>query len=94
MVEYVAEGLLESVRSMAERLKEKTIGLKGKKLSLTPKQEELLKLLAEDGSMGSARICQKMKINRARVNQLIAPLVKAGLVIKEGTTRGVKYSLA
>ena len=32
-----------------------------------------------------------MSINRARVNQLIAPMVKAKIVIKEGKTRSASY---
>ena len=92
-IDYVAEGLLESVQKVSDRLK--VIKRKDiKKISLTPKQEELLKILSEYGEIGSAEICKHMRINRARVNQLIAPLVKAGIVIKKGTTRAVKYNLA
>lgn len=83
-VEYVAQGLLEAVQSVVKRIKA---------MSMTPKQDELLKLLKKHGTLGSTQICDRMNINRARVNQLIAPLVKAGIVIKEGTTRAVKYTL-
>ena len=93
-IDYVVEGLLDSVQKIFDRLKtvRRTKGVE--KIALTPKQEELLKLFSEHGVMGSAQICKYMKINRARVNQLIAPLVKAGVVIKQGITRAVKYSLA
>jgi len=93
-IDYVTEGLLESVQKIANRLK--TVrGTKGtKKVTLTPKQEELLKLLSEHGVMGSAEICKDMQINRARVHQLISPLIKAGIVVKKGTTRAAKYNLA
>jgi len=93
-IDYVAEGLLDSVQKISDRLKmvRRTKGVD--KIALTPKQEELLKLLSEHGIMGSSQICKFMKINRARVNQLIAPLVRTGIVIKQGTTRAVKYSLA
>jgi len=93
-VEYVAQGLLDSVQKIAERLKGERRILQGEKLSLTQKQEELLKILAGAGALGSAQICQKMNINRARVNQLIAPLVKAGVVIQKGKTRAARYVLA
>jgi len=93
-VEYVAEGLLDSVQKIVERLKGKRRIFQEKKLALTPKQEELLKILAGEGVLGSAPICQKMNINRARVNQLIAPLVKAGIVIQKGKTRAASYVLA
>ncbi len=91
-IEYIAQGLLESIQTVARRLKEGNRG--GKPIALTPKQKELLELLAKEGVIGSAEICKQMKINRARVNQLIAPLVKAGVVIMEGTTRAVKYRIA
>ena len=93
-IEYVAQGLLESVQAMAKRIKNQKISYKGKKIKLTPKQEELLKMISEHGSVGSIQICQQMKINRSRVNQLIAPLIKAGFVIREGNTRAAKYTLA
>ncbi|VAW16138.1 hypothetical protein MNBD_BACTEROID05-467, partial [hydrothermal vent metagenome] len=93
-IDYVAEGLLDSVQEISDRLKTVRRTKGTKKVVLTPKQEELLNLLSEHGIMGSSQICECMKINRARVNQLIAPLVKVGIVIKEGTTRAVRYSLA
>jgi Fic family protein len=90
-IEYIAKGLLEAIQHVSNRIKEET--RKYKQIALTPKQNELLNLLEENGILGSAEICKRMKINRARVNQLIGPLVKAGIVMKEGTTRAVKYSL-
>lgn len=91
-IEYIAMGLLEAIQVVCKRIKE---GLyQHKQRSLTPKQNELLELLERAGVLGSAQICKQMKINRARVNQLIAPLVRAGLVSKEGVTRSVLYRLA
>jgi Fic family protein len=90
-IEYFAQGLLKALQVVSKRVKE---GVRNyTKAALTPKQNELLELLEKNGVLGSAEICNKMSINRARVNQLIAPMVKAGIVIKEGTTRAVKYSL-
>ncbi len=91
-IEYIADGLSKAVQTVAQRVKEQKRELKN--LSLTPKQNELLTLLEKHGLLGSAEICQAMNINRARVNQLIAPLVKAGVVIKEGTTKAVKYRIS
>jgi Fic family protein len=91
-IEYVAQGLVEAIQAVAQRMKEET--RKHRHPSLTPKQNELLELLEKKGRIGSSEICEAMTINRARVNQLIAPLVKANIVIKEGTTRAVKYQLA
>jgi DNA-binding MarR family transcriptional regulator len=66
----------------------------GRTVHLTPKQDELLTLLKEEGIMTSTQIGKIMKVNRARVNQLVGPLVKAGIVFREGTTRGARYGLA
>lgn len=92
-IDYVAEGLLAAVQAISERLKvvKRPRGMKN--IALTPKQEELLKLISEKGGIGSSEIMRRMQINRARVHQLIAPLVKAGIVEKEGKTRGVRYGI-
>jgi len=93
-VDYIAEGLFFSAKEVADRAKSATRSRKKTQVTLTPKQEELLHLIDEYGTLGSAQICEYMKINRARVNQLIKPMVESGIVIKEGTTRAVKYHLA
>lgn len=93
-VEYVAEGLLRALEQAAVRVKESARPHGARKIALTPKQEELVALLTSAGTMGSAEIGRQMAINRARVNQLIKPLVKAKIVIKQGATRGARYLLA
>ncbi|MBF0122622.1 MAG: Fic family protein [Candidatus Omnitrophica bacterium] len=91
-VEYVAEGIARSLEDVQDRIKAGTLRLQG--VSLTPKQEELLGLLEKKGAMGAAEIGKTMKINRARVNQLISPLVRFGIVIREGAARAVRYRLS
>ncbi len=90
-VEYVAQGLARSAQMASQQIKEASIRSKG--IVVTPKQEELLDLLEKMGILGSVQIGQVMKINRARVNQLIAPLVLAGIIQKEGAARSVRYRL-
>lgn len=92
-IDYIAEGLLNSVQKVAKRIKKSKRSKNIGKISLTPKQEELINILDEHSVLGSAKICQYMNISRARVNQLIAPLVNAGIVAKEGTARAVRYCL-
>ena len=91
-MEYFAEGLIRSIEMVEGRIKEGSLKLQG--VVLTPKQDELLALLGRSGILGAAQICQAMKINRARVNQLIAPLVRFGIVTKDGAARSVKYRLS
>lgn len=90
-VEYVAQGLAWAHEDVQNRIKAGTLRLQG--VSLTPKQEELLDLLKRKGVLGSNEIGKTMKINRARVNQLINPLVRFGIVAREGAARAVRYRL-
>jgi Fic family protein len=85
-IEYFAQGLLSSIKKLSERLRSVKAGRE-----FTPKQRELLDLLKSQGILGSADICIAMKINRSRVNQLIVPLIAAGMVVKEGHTRSARY---
>lgn len=86
-VEYYAQGFLEALEALSKRLK--SIKTDGKEW--TARQRELLELLEKEGIMGSKAICQAMGINRARVNQLITPLISAGVVMKEGHTSSTRY---
>jgi len=90
-VEYVAQGLAWSHEDLQNRIKTGALRLQG--VSLTPKQEELLDLLKRKDLLGAPEIGKTMKINRARVNQLISPLVRLGLVIREGAARAARYRL-
>ena len=90
-VEYVAQGLAWAHEDAQNRIKAGTLRLQG--ISLTPKQEELLDLLKRKDVLGAPEIRKTMKINRARVNQLISPLVRSGIVTREGAARAVRYRL-
>jgi Fic family protein len=88
-IEYFSTGLLQSMEKLANRLR--SIKVDGGEW--TPKQRELISLLSKEGVMGSGDICRAMRVNRARVNQLITPLVAAGVVVKEGHTRSARYRI-
>ncbi len=91
-IEYVAEGLLAACEDVHERIR--TLARPSKeKITITPKQEVLLGVLRGQSGVGSAEIGKKLKINRARVHQLLAPLVKAGIVKTEGRARAARYYL-
>ncbi|TAN61026.1 Fic family protein [bacterium] len=90
-VEYVAQGLAWAHDDVQKRIKAGTLRLQG--VTLTPKQEELLGMLEKKGDLGALEIGKTMKINRARVNQLIRPLVHLGMVTREGAARAVRYRL-
>ena len=63
------------------------------KIAITPKQEELLEFVKMYGALNSPEIGKLLKINRARVHQLISPLIKAKIVVREGRARATRYYL-
>ena len=63
------------------------------KLVLRPKQEHLLKLLRDHGSMSPAEIWETLAVSKQGAMDLIRPLLEAGLVEKIGTKKAGRYSL-
>jgi len=89
-IEYMAEGILETLENLYSRISRLSLSSKTK-IAITPKQEELLELLNMHGALSSPEIGKLLKINRARVHQLIAPLIEAKIVIREGRARATRY---
>jgi len=91
-IEYVAEGLLVAAEKAYLRISKLPYSSE-EEIIITPKQEEVINLLSMQGSLGSRELCKLLKIKRARVNQLIAPLVEAKIVQQAGKARATKYCL-
>lgn len=91
-IDYVSEGVLKATKQAYDRVRALSY-TSDKEIIVTPKQEEMIRVLGMYGSLGSAELCTKLKINRARVNQLILPLIKAKIVSKEGKSRATRYYL-
>ena len=91
-LDYVAKGVAASMEKALTHIRQLAISPK-QDVVLSLKQEELLRFLKQNAGCGSKEIGAALKINRARVNQLIAPLVKAGIVRVEGKARTTKYTL-
>jgi Fic family protein len=91
-IEYVAVGAVQAFEHVYNRLTAYAHD-KDAAIVITPRQEELLQLIREHEGIGSQIICRKLKINRARVHQLMVPLVNAGMVSKEGRARATRYFL-
>jgi len=92
-LEYCAEGL----RMTLERVWLRVQALSGKsiqKVVLSPKQERLLKLLSDHGSMTPAEIWSAFSISRQGAMNLLRPLLDAGLVTKVGGKKTGRYTLA
>ena len=65
----------------------------GKKLVLRPKQERLLKLLADHGSMSPSEIWAALDISKQGAMDLINPLIESGMVEKTGGKKTGRYTL-
>jgi len=91
-IEYVAEGIIAALRRVKKRVEE-LMASSGTNIMLSARQEELIRLLRDNGTMNVAAIIDKMKITRARINQIMQPLVEAGIVEAVGKARATVYRL-
>jgi Fic family protein len=91
-LEYCAEGLRQTLERVW--LRTRAFNVKSpEKLVLRPKQEQLLKLLRDHGSMSPAEIWELLSVSRQGAMDLLRPLLEAGLVEKVGGKKTGRYSL-
>jgi len=91
-LEYCAEGLqqtLERAWLRVQTFSRKTVS----KLVLRPKQERLLNLLRDHGSMAPGEIWKAMGVSKQGAMDLLRPLLDAGLIEKRGTKKSGRYVL-
>jgi len=93
-LEYTTEGLLLTLERVWQRIQHLSARSKGKKLVLRPKQEQLLRLLRERGSLSPKEIWDGVGVSRQGAMDLLRPLMEAGLVKREGTRKSGRYVLA
>jgi Fic family protein len=91
-LEYSAEGLRQTLERVWLRIQIFN-PRPGEKLALRPKQERLLHLLRDQGSMTPAQIWAALKISRQGAMDLLKPLVQAGLIEKVGGKKTGRYTL-
>ncbi|MEK6261895.1 MAG: Fic family protein [Planctomycetota bacterium] len=92
-LEYSAEGLLVTLERVWQRIQTLTAQSAGKKLVLRPKQEQLLQLLRERGSLSPRELWDALDISKQGALDLLRPLMEAGLVQREGTQKTGHYVL-
>ncbi len=91
-LEYSAEGLQQTLERVWLRVQ--TYSGEGKgKLVLRPKQEQLLKLLRDHGSMAPTEIWEAVGVSKQGAMDLLRPLLEAGLVEKVGSRKTGRYAL-
>ncbi|MBK9529071.1 MAG: Fic family protein [Acidobacteria bacterium] len=91
-LEYSAEGLFKTLKQVWLRVQTFQPG-PGKKIALRPKQERLLRLLADHGSMSPSDIWSALDISRQGAMDLINPLIEAGMIERTGGKKTGRYGL-
>ena len=92
-LEYAAEGLRQTLDRAWTRIQSFDVRSQ-EKLILRPRQEELLKLLRDHGSLAPAELWDALSISRQGAMDLLRPLLDAGLVEKIGSRKTGRYKLA
>ena len=93
-LEYSAEGIVETLKKTRDRIVSLQVTAKAPRMRLTKRQEDVLRLLRDRGRAKALDMVAAFGLTRARVGQIVKPLVDAGLVIREGQTRATSYRLA
>ncbi|MFZ4397969.1 MAG: Fic family protein [Kiritimatiellia bacterium] len=92
-LEYSAEGLLVTLERVWTRLQHLSAQSRNTKLILRPRQERLLKLLADRKSMTPREIWAALDVSKQGALDLLRPLINAGLVTRTGTRKSGNYKL-
>jgi len=91
-LEYCTKGLLETLERVWLRVQ--SYHLKSpEKLVLRPKQERLLGLLRDHGSMSPSELWDALDLSKQGTLDLLRPLISAGLVEKIGNKKTGRYAL-
>jgi Fic family protein len=91
-LEYCAAGLQQTLERVWLRVQAFDPVSPGK-LVLRPKQERLLQLLRDHGSLAPSEIWKELGVSRQGAMDLLHPLIEGGLVEKVGTRKSGRYVL-
>ncbi len=92
-LEYVAEGVERTLERVWTRIQRFVARGSGTKLILRPRQEQLLQLLRDHGSLTPREIWDALGISKQGAMDLIKPLIEAGLLVRVGTKKSGRYQL-
>jgi Fic family protein len=91
-LEYCTEGLRQTLERVWLRVQ--TYNLKSPvKLVLRPKQEHLLQLLRDHGTMAPSELWTALGVSKQGTLDLLRPLIEAGVVEKIGNKKIGRYAL-
>jgi len=92
-LEYVAEGIVATLKNVKKRIEDLQVSGPNQ-VYLTQKQEEIIRILRDNHHIRGSELMRKLGVTRARVNQLLIPLIKNRLVLKEGQSKATRYKLS
>lgn len=93
-LEYISEGILETLRKTQRRIQTLRAKASVSKFTLSRQQERVMRILGEVPRLGGGELARSLGMTRSYLSKLLQPLVKAGLIVKEGTTKASTYRLA
>ncbi len=93
-LEYTAEGFHLTLEKVWGRIQHLTAGTGPKKIVLRPKQEQLLRMLRDRGSLTPQQIREGIGVSKQGAMDLLNPLLEAGLVRRIGTRKSGRYILS
>ncbi|MBI4055556.1 MAG: Fic family protein [Elusimicrobia bacterium] len=92
-VEFIAEAVNEALRQAWSRIEAVSASVKGKQITLTPKQEKLMALLRQ-APLGIQEIQTELKVTKPGAHHILKPLLNADLIKREGGHKTGKYRIA
>ena len=82
--------MVTTLKDVKRRIESLQVTLKGE-IRLSARQEELLRLLRDRGTLSAPEIMGQLGLTRARINQIVRPLVDNKIVSMEGKARATQY---
>lgn len=92
-LEYCTEGLRQTLEKVWLRIQAYNVQ-SPTRLVLRPRQEQLLALLRDHGSMAPAELWEALQLSKQGTLDLLRPLMEAGLVEKVGSKKTGRYILS
>jgi Fic family protein len=92
-LEFMAEAVLETLERVQKRIQ--ALGLPGKEpLSLTLRQEKLLRLLRERGPLAIREIARALRVTPPGAHYALKPLLLTGVIKTIGMHKSTRYLLS
>lgn len=89
-LEFMSETVFETLERLYGRILSTGVN-SGKRVSLTLKQEKLLRALQERGMMGIREIAETAGTTIPGAHYVLKPLIKSGIIVTTGFHKNVKY---